>query len=149
MKIIRLDKLRHTDLYRRSRVIKEMSLKDFDDRLKIVEAAKHSNETMEKWFKAIGVQYDTLHVTKANVLYTVGDVELTLTELSHGERYLLFLIACKVTNDVIIAESLLEILGYRLRRVLYEQLRDYDNLIIATLNAYPPEYLIQYKVERV
>lgn len=149
MKIISLDKIYDTDIYNRARVIDEMSLSDFEDRLKIVIAANYSKETIEDWFKAIGIQYDSLMVTKNNVIYTVDGEELTLTELSHGERYLLFLMACKVTDDVVIAQSLLEVLGHRLRMVLYEQLYDYTNLIIATLNAYPPEYLIKFKVERV
>mgnify|MGYP001129350366 CR=1 FL=1 len=86
-------------------------------------------------FKIVGVKFDHINVMmKSCISYSVDGLDLTLADLSSGERFVLYLLACKKLKEEVLAIGLFEILGSRLMNVVYEELRDYENLTILLFN---------------
>lgn len=64
--------------------------------------------------------------------------------MSSGERFVLYLIACKINNISVLAISLFERIGDRLMNMVYNELGDYDNLTVLWVNASYPKSFMQY-----
>lgn len=149
MKIIRYDNIKDNKILNHADIIKRMDFTELDDRLKVLDAVNHSEEEARKLFDTIGIKYDSLRIGYGNIFYTIGEIELCLLDLSHGERYLMYLIVCSKTNEPVVAYSFLEILGAPLRKVVEKTLSNYENLIIVLFSAYVSDGLRQYKVEEI
>ena len=104
---------------------------------------------MEKWFKIIGIKYDSISINGNAILYKVGDKELGLSDLSSGERLILYLLACKVSDKPIVVQSLFERLGNRLEQVVYDNLLDYKSLTVILYNAYIQKAFDPYFVKEI
>lgn len=86
-------------------------------------------------FNSIGIEYDKIDIMqKSYISYSIGENNLSLSQLSSGERFLLYLLACRETNTEIVAVGLFERLGDRLTEVVYDELRDFNGLTILLAN---------------
>lgn len=86
-------------------------------------------------FKIVGIKFDHINVMmKSCISYSVDGLDLTLADLSSGERFVLYLLACKKLKEEVLAIALFEVLGDRLMNVVYDYLTDYDSLIILLMN---------------
>lgn len=100
----------------------------------IYEASNGNITTVENWFKVIGIKHDNIYFTGKFLVYRKDGVDLTLPDLSSGERFVLYLLACKEVGRKVIALSLLERLGGRLEHIVYNEFKDDDFLTIITYN---------------
>lgn len=133
MKIIDIKNV-DDSIFQKNNLIKGVSFLDMEDCMFIYTASKGSISVIKSWFDKIGVIYDSIYFVGKMVVYTVQNVELTLSNLSSGERYILYLLACKNVNKKVIAVSLFERLGSRLEHVVYNEFKDYDFLVVITYN---------------
>ena len=101
-----------------------------DDCKFIYEASNGNIDVIKNWFNIIGVCYDDVYFIGKLLVYKVDDVVLALPDLSSGERFILYLLACKYVNKEVIVVSLFERLGSRLERVVYNEFKDYDLLTV-------------------
>lgn len=70
------------------------------------------------------------------IAYSVNNKTLSLSKLSSEERFILFLMACKKIDASVLAIGLFERLGKRLTDVVYNNLIDYNNLVVLLSNVY-------------
>ena len=97
----------------------------------IVSACKNNVNILKEWFNIIGIIYDTLVIREdGSIVYTVNKERLSLEDLSSGEQTLLYMLAYKALNKKIVVVGLLERLQTRLTKVLVEQFKDYDLIIV-------------------
>lgn len=149
MRLVDFDNIKNIDIFNKAKVIKRATLTNYNDRIKILKAANYSTDIIKKWFNIIGIRFDTVIIEGNTISYIVDNNKLSLTDLSHGERYLLILLALKANNEKVIAESLFEVIGTKLRKVAVKNLADYENLLVITYNAYPPKELLPYRLEEL
>jgi hypothetical protein len=149
MKIIYVDDIKDQSILKRIETINGVYFMDKEQCNVIISAANNSIDTLKEWFNIIGIQYDNIKIINENIVYTVNKKDLYLADLSSGERYILYLLACKQLNANIIAEGLLERLGNRLRNVVKEHLTNYSNLIVVYYNSYINSEFEKYAVKEI
>lgn len=130
MKIVnfRPDNPEHIELM--GKAIKDVTFNDFEDREFILKTAGYSEETLKEWFDIIGIKYDDIKIEGHNMLYTCGGNALYLTDLSHAEKYLLYIIAMQKCNKTLIVNGIREFMGSRICKVLDSVAGDYDKLTV-------------------
>lgn len=102
----------------------------------VYKACNGSKDTLCNLFHRVGIKFDDINILQEDYIsYCVNGEILPLSKLSSGERFVLYLVACKKTNTPVLAVGLFERLGNRLADIVYEELRDYANLIILWSNA--------------
>lgn len=70
-------------------------------------------------FHQIGVKFDKIQIMEEGyIAYSVNGKVLSLSKLSSGERFILYLLACKILNKKVLAIELFERLGKRLTDVI-------------------------------
>lgn len=135
MKIIKYQDIKDDGIFQKKEVISDINFLTSEEGMEVLQAANSDINTLEKWFYIIGIKHDSIKINGQQIVYSVGNVELSLAQLSSGERILLYLLACKVSNKPIIVKSLFERMGNRLENVVYNNLTDYENLTIILYNA--------------
>lgn len=97
----------------------------------ILKACKNNVNKLKEWFNIIQIKYDKLEIWENRmVIYYVDGMKLSLQDLSSGEQTLLYMLAYKELKEPILVYALLERLGKRLAKVVVEQFRDYDLVIV-------------------
>lgn len=119
------------------------------DEHELVKEAAVNVETIKKWFDIVGIKYDNINMIGNRFIYNIGDKQMDLSELSSGERYIIYLLACKKLGKHVIAQGLFERMGSRLEGVIFNNLMDYENLIVVTYNAILTKEFKEYMVEEV
>lgn len=150
MKIINNKYITNTQELLNYRVIDGISFLNRDDQKFIVDAANHNTDKIEEWFSIIGIKHDNISIMADNyVVYTVNNKTLMVSDLSSGERLLLYTLACREVNKQnIILKSLFERLGSRLTKVAEGILKDYNNVIVIWYNTRPLS-LKQFEVKEI
>lgn len=117
-------------------IVDGVSFLESDQIANVYKACDGDKEMVCDLFRRVGIKFESINVMlKSCISYSVNGVDLTLADLSAGERFLLYLLTCKVLKEEVLAVGLFEILGSRLMNVVYEELRDYENLTILLFNA--------------
>ncbi|MCM1222807.1 MAG: hypothetical protein NC548_50955 [Lachnospiraceae bacterium] len=150
MKIINNKYITNTQELLNYRVIDGISFLNRDDQKFIVDAANHDIDKIKEWFNIIGIKRDDISIMADNyIVYTVNGKTLMISDLSSGERLLLYTLACREVNKQgIILKSLFERLGSRLTKVAEEVLKDYNNIIVIWYNTRPLS-LKQFEVKEI
>lgn len=149
MRIIKIQDIKDDSILLSKTVIDGVTFLIYQECLEVVQAANFELCTVEKWFKIIGIKYDSISINGNAILYKVGDKELGLSDLSSGERLILYLLACKVSDKPIVVQSLFERLGNRLEQVVYDNLLDYKSLTVILYNAYIQKAFDPYFVKEI
>ena len=103
---------------------------DADQRKTVIDACGKNVDILKNWFNTIKVNYNNWVIHDNDISYSINNAsDLTMSDLSSGERFLLFLLACKTLNMPLIAAGLFERTGNRLENIATNIIRDYDNLI--------------------
>lgn len=148
MKIIRIDNIKDDTILQRMSYINGVTFLDIDQRKTVIDACNKDVNTLKSWFKIIKINYNDIVIHDNDVSYSVNNTsDLTLSDLSSGEKFLLYLLACKATEQPLIAAGLFERLGSRLEGVATNIIKDYDKLILIYYNAYLPMEIRQFEVE--
>lgn len=118
-------------------IVDGVSFLDSDQIALLYHAVNGNISELHTMFHQIGVVFDDIVTFREDYIsYSVKNHVLSLSKLSSGERFLLFLLACKKLNMMVIAIGLFERLGKRLINVVYDNLQDYNNLIILLVNTH-------------
>lgn len=147
MKIVNYDKISDKVL-RTSECVNGITFLSSEQNDLIIETAKDADR-LKQWFDRIGIKYENIDIIGSRFVYKVGDKQLDLSDLSSGEKYILYLMACKQVNKEIIAQGLFERLGSRLEKVVLENFADYDALTVVVYNALLPKEFKPYFVEEI
>lgn len=116
-------------------IVDGVSFLESDQMAIVYEACNGSKEKVAEMFKKIGIKFERINVVmRSCISYSVDGIDLTLADLSSGERFVLFLMACKKLKEEVLAIGLFEILGDRLMDVVYEELRYYSGLTVLLFN---------------
>ncbi len=138
MKIIDVENIKDASVFRKTHTVDGITFLSIDECKVVLEASNNNLETIKKWFDLIGVKYDDININNGTyITYSVNKNVLQLADLSSGERYILYLMACKSLNKKVIANGLFERLCSRLQKVVCNELVDYDNLIVVYYNDFP------------
>lgn len=117
-------------------VVNGVSFLDLKQIALVYKACGGNKEMLCDLFHRVGIKFDDINILQEDYIsYCVNGKMLPLSKLSSGERFILYLIACKVTDTSVLAVGLLERLGDQLMDVVYKELKDYNNLIILWVNA--------------
>lgn len=135
MHIVNISDIKDDSILQKTNYINGIDFLDGDQCNFIVNAAENNIKTIESWFNILGIKYDNVYIINNNIRYTIGSSELSLSGLSSGERYLLYLLAGKKIEKQIVAGGLFERLGSKYAELVIEQFKDYNNLTIITYNA--------------
>lgn len=149
MKIVKYKDISDDSILQTMTVISGVTFLIKEQCMEVLNAADNSKDKLKQWFDIIGIKYDELNVEGKNINYIVNNTELSLSDLSSGERLLLYLLACKISNKPLVVKSLFERLGNRLEQVVFENLSDYTNLIVIVYNAYPKKEFEQFFVKEI
>jgi hypothetical protein len=149
MRIVRIKDVKDDTVFQRMETLDEVNLTDWEERNTIFEACKGDINIITEWFNTIGIKYDSIEIRNNKIHYIINNIELDLFDLSHGERMLLYLIACKQFNKKVAIKGLFERLGTRLTNVVAETLLDYENLIIVLYNVNLDDCFEKYMVEEL
>lgn len=134
------------DFLRRNYNIDNVSFLAMEDCSFVYNSCNGDMDAIRGWFDKIGIKYDSLSFVGELLVYSINGKQLLLSDLSSGERYLLFLLACKNVNRKVVALSLFERLGGRLEDLVYNEFKDYDNLTVIIFNfIIKPEFRYLYK----
>jgi len=126
-------------------VLNGVSFLDSDQVALIYNVCNGSALELNIMFNQIGVKFDDISIMREDyIAYSVNDKVLSLSKLSSGERFILFLMACKKMNSPVLAIGLFERLSKRLTDVVYNNFKDYDNLIILLSNVYLSKKFFQW-----
>lgn len=122
-----LDVMNRDDLLYSLDAIERVDFLTRDENEFIFETSKGSLDTIKNWFDTIGIDYDSISIENRSIIYCTSGNRMSLCDLSHGERFLLYILAGKSIEKRIIALGLFEILGSRLLEVAERNLKDYNN----------------------
>lgn len=149
MRIIDVENIKDSSVFRKTHTIDGVTFLNIDECNLVLEASNNNLDVIKGWFDLIGIKYQDIVINNGNhIIYFVNNHSLQLADLSSGERYILYLIACKKLKKKVIANGLFERLCSRLQKVVCNELADYDNLIVVYYNDYPVE-LKDYIVEEI
>ncbi len=149
MRIIDVEDIKDASVFRKTYTVDGITFLSLDECKVVLEASNNNLETIKKWFDLIGVKYDDININNGTyITYSVNKNILQLADLSSGERYVLYLMACKNLKKKVIANGLFERLCSRLQKVVCNELADYDNLVVVYYNDFPIE-LKEYIVEEI
>lgn len=112
------------------KIVKNVDLLSSDQVDLILKSCNRDANVLRNMFNTVGIEYNDLLITNGTVLYKLDDKLYHISELSHGEKYMLYLLACKKFNLKIIADGILEILGNRLVRLFEQEFSNYTELIV-------------------
>lgn len=139
MKIIDIDNIKDSSVFGKQQNVNGVSFLNKSEIDIVLKAANNDVNTIRNWFDIINIRYDKLYLVAKMPVYIVDGEELFLSNLSSGERFLLYIIACKQLEMQIVAKGLFERLDSKLTPNIIELLRCYKNLTVITYNRYPIE----------
>lgn len=149
MKIVNFKNISN-EFIRRNYVIDNVSFLSRDECTFIYNSCDKDINILKCWFDKIGIVYNNLFFIGDSVFYTIDNMQFCLSDLSSGERYLLYLMACKKVNKEVVALSLFERLGGALEDVVYNEFKDYNNLTVVVFSfIINPKFKYLYKEEIV
>lgn len=129
-------------------VVNGVSFLDSDQIAFIYRVCDSNVPELSTMFNKIGIKFDKIQIMQEDyIAYSVDGKILSLSKLSSGERFILYLMACKKVDISVLAIGLFERLGKRLTDVVYEELRDYRNLIVLLSNVYLNKKFLQLMEE--
>lgn len=149
MKYIHIKNIKDDSILQKRDFISSVTFIDSDTCNTVAEACSHGVNTLKSWFNTIGIEYTKIIIVHNTIRYVVDGIVLSLSDLSSGERYMLYLLACKQLHKELIAGGLFERLGSRLETVATNIVKDYDELTIIVYNAYIPKELKQFEVKEI
>lgn len=118
-------------------VVNGISFLDSDQVAFIYKVCNGNMLNLGTMFNQIGIKFDRIQIMQEDyIAYSVNNKTLSLSKLSSGERFILFLMACKKIDASVLAIGLFERLGKRLTDVVYNNLIDYNNLVVLLSNVY-------------
>lgn len=135
MKIYRCQDFAKLQLEEYYEIKKSINLVSREEIMTIINACDHDEETLKDWINILGVNCQSVKILNVGIIFTVDNTDLLISELSSGERMILYIIACKKLNKKLVIHSLFERLGRRLRDVLDDVAYDYENLIVVLYNS--------------
>lgn len=144
MKIINISDIKDDSIFLKKNYINGIDFLDSEQCQFVVNAAKNNITTIKKWLDLLSVNYDDAYFINGNIRYKVGNTELSLSDLSSVERYLLYLLAGREIEEQIIAGGLFERLGRKFERLVIDQFKNYEGLTVIIYNALLPEDARQY-----
>lgn len=127
----------------RRAIIKEASLINFlqRDEIDLIKAfyAKYGKEELEILYRKIGIEFNT--ITNQLGFYTLGDIELSPSDLATSERNMLYTILCKALNKKTLIIGLLEVLDVNQRKRLLNEVKgSTDQVEVLVMDRYNKEY---------
>lgn len=149
MRYIEVSDIKDDSILQRRDYINNVTFLDSDTCNIVIEACNSDLNILKLWFNKINIEYTDIFIVHNKIYYTIDDMTLCLSDLSSGERYALYLIACKQLHKDLIAASVFERLGRRLEAVVTSIVKDYDELTIIVYNAILPKELHQYRVKEL
>lgn len=118
-------------------VINGVSFLDSDQVAFIYKVCDGDMSNLCSMFNQIGIKFDSIQIMQEDyIAYSVNNKTLSLSKLSSGERFILYLLACKKVDISVLAIGLFERLGKRLTDVVYDNFLDYNNLVVLLSNVY-------------
>ena len=111
MHIVNISDIKDDSILQKTNYINGIDFLDGDQCNFIVNAAKNNIETIKSWFNILGIKYNSVYIINNSIRYTIENNELSLSDLSSGERYILYLLAGKKIEKPIVAGGLFERLG--------------------------------------
>ena len=94
--------------------------------------ALNNEEILQRFFDIIGIKYTAIH--PKYLAYEVNGEMLTLADLSSGERDYLYALCCKYSNTPFILIGTLERFDLNHRKSFLNELIDYENGYVVTMN---------------
>lgn len=147
MKIYMEDDFNINEFYDSYEIKKEIRLVSPIEIENILKACNNDKLVLKKWIRLIGVDCDDVMILYNNAMYRLDDKLLALSQLSSGQRIMLYIIACKKLEKKLVIHGLFERIGTYLRGVLDDVVYDYENLVILLYNSGPTEKLSKFMVE--
>lgn len=148
MRIIRINDIKDITIFQRLHTVNNITFLQHEQIHLVIDAA-NDVDTLKMYFDKVGIKYDDLMIAQGIIMYCVDGVWLPISELSGGERYILYLLACKKSELKVIAHGLFECLGDRLTNIALNEFSDYKNLIIVQYNYVLSGNMLKYVVKEI
>lgn len=148
MKIIDIQSISNDCIFQKVQTVNGISFLDSEQIMIVLDAVANKN-TIKGWFDKIGINYSDIKLYNNMIFYKIKNQWLPISELSSGEKYLLYLFACKQLKREVIALGLFERIGGRLESVVLKELWDYRSLTIVVYNVILPKEFAPYYVKEI